>query len=160
MYLRMTKNKIVGYYILQKDGQLTFHKENTINSLSEALNKIGKENIVSYWPINYAYRKTLWIFLIESLALGGHVHQIMRLAKRWNCDSLDAKKFAYYSGIEFKRNGNKFQASIYSQNQQHLGTGNNPVTAFKNLAISLQLTPSKTKLNRFEALINGSHTKV
>jgi len=94
-------NKTGGWYYLHKNKDLIY------KAGADAIVDIRDSDLcLSAWSLDVAHRADAWNILVEALSLGAKKERIDELAKKWECDDVDAEHYAKYLGIELGEDGN------------------------------------------------------
>jgi hypothetical protein len=126
----MKKSKIKGWYYLHQNNSLIYKND------PMAIIGIRESDLcLSAWPFDGS-RENGWTILVESCALGVDIDRVNELAKKWECDDLDADNYAKLIGVE-------------------LGIDGTMQTAVTKNFVNLQVSPvgfGKTKLEAMAEL--------
>lgn len=130
----MSKN---GWYYLHENGDLIYKPS------PDAIVDIRDSNFaVCSWPLDASDRKTGWEILVEALALGANDQRISEIAEKWQCNDVDADKFADVIGVKLKKDGDSWcahKADFIDLQSSPAGFGENKLKAMASLAKNLGL---------------------
>lgn len=126
---------INGWYYLHTNEELIYKPD------PDAIADIRDSDFaVCSWPIDRNDRKSAWVLLVESLALGAKPERVAKLAEKWGCDDSDATIFADVIGIVIERDGDNWcahKSDFINLQESPAGFGDSKLQAMAELAKNL-----------------------
>nr|WP_154325074.1 hypothetical protein [Pantoea sp. 201603H] len=126
-----------GWYYLHQNNDLIYKPS------PDAIVDIRDSDFaVCSWPIDPSDRKGAWDILVEAQALGAKKERIDQLAKKWNCNDVDADKYAEVVGAVIEKDGNAWCAhrtDFIDLQSSPAGFGESKLEALSALASELGL---------------------
>lgn len=126
-----------GWYYLHQNNDLIYKPS------PDAIVDIRDSDFaVCSWPLDQSDRKGAWDILVEAQALGARKERINELAEKWNCNDVDADKYAEVVGAVIERDGNAWCAhrkDFIDLQSSPAGFGESKLEALSALAKELGL---------------------
>lgn len=143
---------VTGFYYLHTNGKLIYKRD-----LPGMASDIRESDFaIMIWPIDTENREDAWGLLVEALACGVDLEQVMRLAVKWRCDDEDALIYAKHAGAKLFKDGNRWCATkgnfIDLQNSP-AGFGSTALEALAGLCKALGYKPQKLWGATFASLL-------
>ena len=128
------------YYYLHINGDLIHKNALVVDSDS---NYFDSEFVKRAWMIDTEDRGSIWILLIEALALGARKDRIKELQEKWGATNEDAQEFAKKVGLVLKMDGDAWCAhfpDFINLQESRVGFGGDCLEALAALAKQGTLT--------------------
>jgi hypothetical protein len=150
---------IEGWYYLHENGSLIYKREldGTIADLREST------FVRAIWPHDSQEREYAWNLVIEAEVAGANQARIDELATLWGCDEDDAMQYGRYIGVDFRKDGNAWSATVKDAfiniQESACGFGETRRQALVALAKSLGVKPGKMWQTSFPELVKRYRQK-
>lgn len=132
---------IQGWYYLHVNGELIYKP-----SPDAAMDIRDSDLARALWPMDPSDRMGAWAILIEASVAGANRARINELAKKWQCDDLDAQQYVGRAGCRLFMDGDQWcatKADFINIQESPCGFGETALEAMADLCKGLGYRPAK-----------------